>query len=484
MKSAHARVQFFGSALILLSAGAASAQSLTTLYSFTGGTDGAYPSASLIADPSGALYSTTIIGGAHGYGTVFRLKPPSAPPHPWSETVLYSFAGGSDGASSFAGVNADASGALYGTTYTNGSGPGGAYGTVFKLTPPFLVLPGVPWSETVLHRFTGDSDGGQPGFAGLIADASGALYGTTEIGGEYGWGTVFKLTPPLGPHHPWSQTVLYSFNGGADGAYPSAGLIADASGALYGTASLGGIGYGTVFKLTPSTSDGAWTETVLYSFTNGAGAGSDNSVSGLVADASGALYGTTASGGEHGAGTVFKLKPPLLDLPGVPWSETVLYSFYGGTDGGVPYAGLIGDASGALYGTTFGGGSGYGEVFKLTPPATTEGAWTVSVLHRFTGGDGANPYAGLIADASGALYGTTYDGGGSGCGGGGCGTAFILTGTGFQPIFVGVPRQPNCSSQSIAFLTQKYGGIAAAATTLGYASVKDLGEAVTRYCIA
>jgi uncharacterized repeat protein (TIGR03803 family) len=337
---------------------------------------------------------------------------------------------------------------------------------------------------TTLYTFGGGTDGAFPE-AGLIADASGALYGTTGIGGtpcasHVSCGTVFKLTPPGATGGPWTETVLNSFTG-VDGWAPGAGLIADASGALYGTTRLGGFGSGgpgggfgtccgTVFKLTPpGVTGGPWTETVLHAF----GGDGTTPEAGLIADASGALYGTTAQDG------VFKLTPP--GATGGPWTETVLYSFIGGGDGAAPVAGLIADASGALYGTTQAGGGtgcagglGCGTVFKLTPPTTTGGTWTESVLYSFTGGtDGANPVAGLIADTSGALYGTT-EGGGSGGG-----TVFKLT---LPATFAGVPGQANCHGQSISFLANTYGGIAAAATALGYASVKDLQDAVTNYC--
>jgi uncharacterized repeat protein (TIGR03803 family) len=372
-----------------LAAARASAQTLTTLHSF-GVSDGANPEAGLIADASGNLYGTTAGGGAHSAGTVFKLTPSG------SETVLYTFIGSTDGGAPEAGLIADASGNLYGTTVYGG---GCGNGTVFKLTPS--------GSETVLHGFCLSTDGLLP-YAGLIADASGNLYGTTSqgggsancVGGVGGCGTVF-VVPPSG-----SETVLHSFTDSGDAAYPDAGLIADASGNLYGTTNSGGAyGAGTVFKLTPSGS-----ETVLYSFINTSGALPGKA--GLIADASGNLYGTTNSGGAYSYGTVFKLTPS--------GSETVLYSFTGGSDGRGPEAGLIFDASGNLYGTTFSGGAhGYGTVFKLTPSGSE------TVLHSFTGSDGAYPAAGLIADAAGNLYGTTVEGGVSDLG-----TVFKLSGAG------------------------------------------------------
>ena len=384
----------------------ASAQTLTTLYPFGNSiTDGQNPDADLI-DTSGNFYGTTIHGGENGYGTVFKLTPSG------SETVLYSFGSSSaDGWYPQVGLIADASGNLYGTTYQ-----GGAYGfgTVFKLTPS----KSVPWTETVLYSFGSSSADGQGPLAGLIADASGNLYGTTFNGGTSDLGTVFKLTPS------GSETILHSFSGfPSDGAYPQAGLIADASGNFYSTTNQGGASNGgTVFEVTPSG-----TEIVLHSFANSPDG--LNPFAGLIADASGNLYGTTAAGGENGNGTVFK----LMKQAGT-WIETVLYSFGRGTssDGVNPYAGLIADASGNLYGTTFSGGDSTncrhgvpcGTVFKLTPLGIE------TVLYSFTGGsDGENPFAGLIADASGNLYGTTYQGGAYGYG-----TVFKLTGAGYVAV--------------------------------------------------
>jgi uncharacterized repeat protein (TIGR03803 family) len=250
--------------------------------------------------------------------------------------------------------------------------------------------------------------------------------------------------------------VLYSFNY-SDGAIPYAGLIADASGNLYGTTESGGASSnGTVFQVTPTGS-----ETVLYSFT-----GTDGAIplAGLIADASGNLYGTTSSGGANGGGTVFKLTPTQSG----PWTENVLYSF-NYSDGAIPYAGLIADASGNLYGTTeSGGASNNGTVFQVTPTGSE------TVLYSFSSSDGADPDAGLIADASGNLYGTTIFGGANDLG-----TVFKLA----LPVqFNGVPGQPNCYAQSLSFMAAKYGGLAHAATSLGYSSISALQNHVTAYC--
>jgi uncharacterized repeat protein (TIGR03803 family) len=317
-------------------------------------------------------------------------------------------------------------------------------------------------------------DGASP-HAGLISDQSGALYGTTAGGGANGHGTVFKLTPPSVSGGAWTEPVLYSFTGDAN---PSV-LIFDASGALYGMTLYGGASSGgTVFQLRPpSTPGGNWTETLLYSFSGGSDGARPEA--GLILDATGALYGTTLYGGVYNIGTVYKLTPPTV--AGGLWTETVLYRF-GSTvgDGAFPLSSLLFDASGALYGTTGaiavggGGGSGNGTVFKLLPPTATSGKWTETVLHNFSGGDGAQPEAGLIADASGALYGTTNTGGSASQG-----TVFQLT---LPAIFTGIPGKANCTGQSISFMAKKYGGIAHAAESLGYPNVAALQNAVLAYC--
>jgi len=254
------------------------------------------------------------------------------------------------------------------------------------------------YTYTVLHEFKGyPTDGANPFQEHLIGDSAGNLYGTTYSGGASGYGVVFKLDTT------GTESVLYSFTGGADGASPYAALLQDSAGNLYGTATGGGIGgcipngCGVVFKL-----DTTGTETVLYSFTGGTDGGYPGA--GLIQDAAGNLYSTTFDGGASGAGVVFK-----LDTTG---TETVLYSFTRGADGGGPKAGLIRDSAGNLYGTTASGGAssgcggGCGVVFKLDTTGTE------TVLHSFTGGaGGAGPSGGLSQDSTGNLYGTAeYDG--------------------------------------------------------------------------
>jgi uncharacterized repeat protein (TIGR03803 family) len=320
------------------------------LHSFTGGKDGAYPVAGVIMDTAGNLYGTTLQGGALGAGTVFKVD---ATGH---ETILYTFTGAYDGAFPYAGLMMDATGNLYGTASSGGFPP--YTGLVFKLDPS--------GHETVLYDFINRGDGDYP-LSGVIMDRKGNLYGTTYYGGASGAGAVFKLDTS------GTETVLYSFTGGADGSNPVAGVIMDKAGNLYGTTEFGGsspncgpLGCGVLFKLNT-----AGTETVLHTFGNGAQDEGANPTAGLVLDSKGNLYGTTeyGGGGSNGAGTVFK-----VDKTG---KETKLEVFTGSTDGGFPYAGLIRDKAGNLYGTGQLGGNladcnnnisnGCGVVFKITP---------------------------------------------------------------------------------------------------------------------
>jgi uncharacterized repeat protein (TIGR03803 family) len=373
----------------LVTAKPAAAQE-TVLYNFTGGSDGATPEASLVSDSSGNLYGTTLNGGNYSAGAVFELSPQTG--GGWSETVLHSFAGGSDGTNPWAGVIFDAAGNLYGTTYGGGTYN---FGTVFELSPQA----GGGWTETVLHDFKA-GDGQQP-TGGLTLDTTGNLYGTTQQGGAFGEGVVFELSPS---GSAWTETVLHSFNpSGPDGQVPSCTLILDTAGNLYGTTGYGGtFGNGTAFELSPSAG-GAWTEKRLANFSH-----SSKSpyylTAGLVFDAAGNLYTTTAFGGLYSAGTVIELSPKT----GGGWTSKVIHTF-NGTDGVEPFDSLIVDSAGNLYGTTyFGGANGGGVAFELLP--RTGGVWMERILHSFACSSTSNcgePYAGLMFDASGNLYGTT-----------------------------------------------------------------------------
>ena len=368
----------------------------TVLYSFEGYADGGDPAADLVADSSGKLYGTTVVGGQYSCGTVFSLSPSKTPP--WSETALYSFDCYSTGKNPYGGVAFDARGNLDGTTASGGGSCNGyGCGLVFQLAGS---------GEQVLHDFNG-ADGSGPG-GGVAIDKAGNLYGTTPDGGADSAGVVYRITSS---RSGWGETTIHTFTGGTDGSVGSLGrLLLDASGNIYGVTEEGGAGSsGTVFEL--SHRKGKWQFTTLYAFKGTPDAASP--YGGLVADASGNLFGTTYYGGSTGAGAVFEL------TRGKRYSERVLYSFKGGSDGSNPTSTLVFGAKGELYGTTSNGGGscgtysdGCGVVFALDPKSKKE-----RVLHSFGGtNDGSHPYYGLLLGKHGALYGTTASGGRSGQG--------------------------------------------------------------------
>jgi len=393
-------------ALTIVALPTAQAQTFSVIHSFSGGLDGAAPYAGLNMDRAGNFYGTTYAGGSHSLGTVYRLKRSGTG---WIADGLYSFAGGaSDGAEPLARVTLGGDGSLYGTASLGGplqTCGGLGCGMVFRLRPSATFCRSVscPWAETVLHFFQGPPDGELP--AGeLIFDGAGNLYGTT-----YSGGIVYELTPS---GNAWTENILYDFSG-EDGYEPYSGLIFDNAGKLYGTTQDGGLSYaGTVFQLTKSGS--GWTESVLYNFNLPSGG---YPTAGLVFDQSGNLYGATTYGGSDGAGVVFELSPS-----GGGWTYSVLHSFTGEDGcsfdrylGAGPWAALTMDATGNLYGTTrCDGANQMGNIFRLTPSG---GAWTYTSLHDFTGGeDGAFPLSNVTMDASGILYGTASAGGSQGHG--------------------------------------------------------------------
>jgi uncharacterized repeat protein (TIGR03803 family) len=401
---------------------------LSTLYTFTGGADGANPFDTLMEDAKGNLYGTTVNGGSGvgpaGHGVVFEVSPVG------SETVLFTFTGGADGGQPTSGLLMDAKGNLYGTTQGGGiSGEfcsAGGCGVAFKLSPPSMQ--GLPWTETVLHTFTGNADGGNP-FAGFIADTSGNLYGTARMGGSHPLaGVAFKISSS------GQETVLYNFcslTSCDDGANPEAGLIRDKQGNLFGTTLIGGTadslgdpGDGVIFKINT-----AGQESVLFAYSS---ANSEITgafpTAGLVADSAGNLYGTDSQGGltcgNETCGTVFRFGANNL--------YTVMHYFKGGMDGSTPgFGSLLRDSFGNLYGTTSFGGSGSctslnepsgcGILFQIT---ASGGA---SLLYTFQGrADGAFPEGGVIVDRTGKVlgYGATA---GSSDGTFGYGTVFQVT---------------------------------------------------------
>ena len=433
-----------------LTSGPGGAWAESVLYSFTGGSDGGGPSTGVaIGSGTGGstvLYGTTFAGGTTNNGTVFRLTPPTTPSGTWTEATLYDFplpmGSYSHGITPSGVVIGSGPGGylvLYGTTQYGGTGTGllcsfppGGCGTVFSLTPPTGVPSGTggAWTETLLYNFAGGSDGAFP--SGVVIGSGGVLYGTAPNGSPSSAGVFFSLTPPSQSGGAWTESVLYSVGS-------RAGVVIGAGGVLYGLVRSSPVSESyAVVSLTPPTAapfvtGGAWTESVLYSFTTSG----NGLVSGLAIGKDGVLYGATASGGPAAAGTVYSVTPGS----GGAWTGSVLYTFTGGSPGSGALTGLAIDIKGVLYGATTGGGagscpSGCGTVFSLTPPASTGGAWTKSVLYKFAGGsDGAYPEAGL-AIGSGpegplVLYGTTYVGGAGPCTlyryPPGCGTVFSLT---------------------------------------------------------
>ncbi len=394
-----------------------------------------YPEADLVVS-NGVLYGTAREGGPNNGGAVFSLTPPAKGQTGWTESTLYNFQGGTDGAQPIAGLTPDGQGGFFGVTSEGGGGPCTfrsytGCGIVFDLAPPAQGQ--TTWTETVLYQFQGP-DGDSPLARVTLDSSTGVLYGTTYFGGASNAGTVFALTPPAEGQTNWTESVLYSFTGADDGGYPFAYLTAGANGSLYGTATAGGFtGNGTVFMLTPpAEGETNWIETVLYNFYGWEYCDAGDPEAGLVADASGNLYSTTVAGGCNNFGTVFELSPPSGGQ--TSWTETILYAFGGGKDGAVATDDIIMDANGAIYSATAAGGkSNNGMVFKLTPPGAGETAWTEKILYSFKGGtgDGYLAYSGLAAGEVGkkvVLFGNTFYGGSNNYG-----VVYEITGSGFVP---------------------------------------------------
>jgi uncharacterized repeat protein (TIGR03803 family) len=383
----------------------AHAQTETILYNFAGLSAGANPTTGLISDSQGNFYGVTLNDGANGCGVVYEVSPYYSG---WLETPLYAFSCGSNDGAFPSNLVMDSAGNLYGATEFGGNVtacPDGC-GIIYELSPSAS-----GWTETVLYSFNG-SDGLAPN--SLIRDAAGNFYGTTGLGGEWNSGTVFELSPS---ENGWIETVLYSFTDGGDGSYPNS-LVLDPEGNLYGTAEAGGdfdtycpFGCGVVFKLTSHR--WGWLEKVLYSFS---GASDGAHPNGVILDAAGRLYGTTYEGGScssdsQGCGVVFRIIGGIFG-----WRQSVIHTF-SGLDGSNPMANVVEDASGNLYGTTIYGGNmnfkcadgGCGVVFKLSP--TVHGGWIPSLVYSFYGPHGSFPWAPVIVDGAGNLYGTAVLGG-------------------------------------------------------------------------
>jgi uncharacterized repeat protein (TIGR03803 family) len=400
-----------GLAFCLLIATAASGQLYKVLTNFDFGYSGGTPAAGLVFDSLGNLYGTefyNVSGDCQnmvydGCGGVFELTPNGD--GTWSGTQLYGFMGGSDGGNPLGPLVLDQNGNLYGTT----TGCCGSSATAFELVHPNGV-----WTKVNLYTF-----GGIFGtYANGLTFNRGHLYGTTALGGLRDDGVAFTLGQISALN--WYGIVIHRFSDSNE-AQSSGPLIFDAHGSAYGTALLSAPTAGDVFKLTPNIGGAGWTETVLHGFQNGVDG--NQPMGGVTFDAAGNLYGTTFYGGaspscNDGCGIVFKLTP---NADGT-WTESIIHTFHGGTnDGARPMAGVTLDPAGIVYGTTSSGGLGgcgdgvtCGVVFKLTPGSG--GQYSETILHFFSGGDGAVSMAPVIRDSAGNLYGTTFEGGSFGRG--------------------------------------------------------------------
>lgn len=374
------------------------------LHSFSDGKNGGNPFGPLIADQSGNIYGTTELGGTSGYGVAFELSQNND--GSWSDTTLHRFRG-SDGSYPQPGLTMDAQGNLYGATFSGGDQSGGV---AFELSPTGKS----GWSFSIVNQFGGQNSGiGSNPNGNLAFDSNGNIYGTTQLGGATvcaGFpgpcGVVYELTPARGGG--WTETVLYSFGGPPDGAFPYSPLTLDGAGNLYGTTSEGGtgkcndgeghvIGCGTVFELSPSKS--GWSEIILYNFSahEQGGPGSP-----LVFASDGSLYSTAGY-------DIFQLK-----LSGGTLKKSTIYEFNEGIAGTIPSGGVVFDSAGNLFGTTASSGlEGYSTVFKLSPPSS--GMWTEKTLAHFGKGFNSNqPRGGVLIGTSSTLYGATSDTAGRG----------------------------------------------------------------------
>jgi|SRR5580692_1037116 uncharacterized repeat protein (TIGR03803 family) len=440
--------------VVALTAAASGERKESVLYSFQSIPDGATPFGGVVLGKDGNLYSTTTYGGANPCspsqcGTVFQLAPPAKQGEAWTETVIYVFQGNThgDGNTPQGGVIFDPAGNLYGTTAYGGTGncillgTKTGCGTVYQMQPPRSKRGA--WTEKVLYSFKGGKDGQLPQ-GELVFDRAGNIYGATQYGGGYGscnapfyqhCGTVFEVSPPKVKGGKWTEKVLYSFKSGQDGANPNGGLVFDRKGAIYGTTIFGGgnnrmckadlgVGCGTLFKLSPSSKNpGTWNQATLYRFQAGKDGAAPNG--GLAWDSKGALYGTTFVGGSEN-GTVFRFDPPVQGKGN--WIEHLLFVFQscGDKDGCSPWVGPTFGPGGDMYATAGGGASDGGIVFRMKPPKTSGGSWSFAPVYSFHGSpDGFGP-GGIALSGEGTIYGVTeYGGTGQPCQGG-CGTVFAV----------------------------------------------------------
>jgi uncharacterized repeat protein (TIGR03803 family) len=384
-------------------------QTFSVIHDFTNGSDGGNPVTGLTVAGTDTFYGTARTGGSTNNGLVFKLSHRGSG---WVLVPIYTFQGGMDGANPFAAAAIGPDGRLYGTTENGGggncSGFGSGCGTIYALAPSANASGNAlgSWTETVLYRFQGGYDGADP-FGMLVFDRAGNAYGTTQIGGSStqclpagtGCGTAYELS---GAGDNWAKTILWSFGHGFDGVEPFNGLQFDTSGNLYGTTFVGGTDQdGTIFELSPSGSD--WTESVLYSVTDGTDGGLPYTA--VIFDSQGNLITPTSDGGSGAGGTVVQ-----LTKSGNSWQFNLLYSLTNPAEAECgPFGTLLMGSAGNLYGTTrCDGANRLGSVFELSP---TQDGWVYSTLHDFSGSDGQNPYSSLVIDSDGNLFGTTLLGG-------------------------------------------------------------------------
>jgi len=368
----------------------ARAQTLTVLHNFIGGADGSGPFAGVTLDQQGRIYGTATFGGSHGQGAIYRLVHQSGG---WVFSPLYSFGSQPhDGDQPYARVLVGPNGLLYGTTYGGGAE---GQGTVFSLQPPATTCRGFlcPWTETVLYSFTGGADGANPYFGDLAFDAAGNIYGTTAYGGSSGYGVVFKLTRS---GSAWTESVLWNFTCGDDGCNPFGGVIFDSAGNLYGTTQFSyNYAAGTVYELSPTQS--GWIETTISGLPGVSGTASG----GLVMDAQGSLFGLT---GDIQPGSVYELTPRNGGWAFAVLKTFTVYNFIG------PLAAPSLDSRGDVYGPLPNGGEyESGEIFKLTRAG---GQWIYTPFYQFGTSDGGiYPIGAVTLDAGGNVYGTSEAGG-------------------------------------------------------------------------
>jgi hypothetical protein len=425
-----------------------SAASETPIYAFKGKKDGSAPQWPLLVMPNSMSYGSTPTGGQYQMGEVFRMVPPSATDSSWRKQTVYDFAnpatlGWTDGYAPDGNLvpGPEGSGSFYGTTQYGGESTDAACnaveeatkgcGTIFQVWPPAAA--GDTWSKAILYSFNNSGDGTGPN--SLIEDSDGNLYGTTKT-------TVFELSPSIVDGETvWTLTVLHAFNGTTDGTGPNPGLLMDSTGVIYGTTPNGALTYpnlnnGTVFTLTRSSSPGAWTYAQVYDFQGGTTDGAVPNGGLLGGEGTGSLpgvylWGTTQAGGAYGLGTLFQLQQEYLDQP---YYDSLQHSFSGGSDGGVPMAGLFESDDSSYWGTASQGGlveaayaceSGCGVVFEYQRKSDfTHFVYVFSTIAEFAGygyGDGSDPNTTLGIDNNGSLYGMTNSGGTTGEG-----TIFML----------------------------------------------------------